>query len=70
MGIAINDQGQILATGVDAQGNPEQVLLAPAGEAVPPNPIYPEAPLPEPSTLLVLVAGVAALAAKRALNRA
>ena len=66
MAIAINDQGQILATGVDANGNPEQVLLTPAGEPVPPSPIYPEAPVPEPSTLAVLAAGAIAFAAKRA----
>jgi probable HAF family extracellular repeat protein len=69
MGIAINDQGQILATGVDANGNPEQVLLTPAGDPVPPSPVYPEAPVPEPSTLAVLAAGAIGFAVKRARTR-
>ena len=48
VGLAINNQGQILADGVDAKGNFTQLLLTPAGESVPSPPVYPEAPVPEP----------------------
>jgi probable HAF family extracellular repeat protein len=61
---AINDQGQVLVTGVDSNGKSADYLLTPAGLPVPPAPVYPEAPVPEPSTLAVLALGLAAWAAK------
>jgi probable HAF family extracellular repeat protein len=62
--LAINNQGQILVDGIDSKGNDEQLLLTPVGQPVPGSPMYGEAPVPEPSTLLVLVFGAIAFAAK------
>jgi probable HAF family extracellular repeat protein len=67
--LAINNQGQILADGVDSKGDLEQFLLTPAGESVPPPPVYPEAPVPEPSALAVLGSAVVVFAIKRLRKR-
>ena len=55
--LAINNVGQILVDGVTANGSAEQLLLTPNGQPVPGSPVYGEAPVPEPSTLLVLALG-------------
>jgi probable HAF family extracellular repeat protein len=63
--LAINNQGQILADGVDSKGDLEQFLLTPSGESVPPPPVYPEAPVPEPGGLAVLGCAVVFFALRR-----
>ncbi|HZW31463.1 MAG TPA: hypothetical protein VFF52_12200 [Isosphaeraceae bacterium] len=50
-GLAINDQGQILALGEN--GSEQVVLLTPPGLPTPPDPVFPEMPVPEPSTFVV-----------------
>ena len=62
--LAINNEGQILVDGIDSKGNDEQLLLTPVGQPVPGSPVYGEAPVPEPSTLLVMVFGAIAFATK------
>jgi len=49
---SINDLGQILATGTNGNSQ-DTLLLTPSNLPTPPNPVFPEMPVPEPSTFLV-----------------
>ena len=51
-GLSINDRGQILALG-DNGSMERVVLLTPDGLPTPPDPVLPEMPVPEPSTIVV-----------------
>lgn len=50
--LSINDLGQILALGENSSGN-HALLLTPDGLPTPPDPVFPEMPVPEPSTIAV-----------------
>lgn len=64
---AIDEQGRIVAFGVDALGQERSFLLSPGdgGPPPPPPPPPPPNPMPEPGTALLLLAALAALRQKR-----
>ncbi len=63
-GIAINDQGQILALANSANGVEHTILLTPPNLPASPDAVFPLMPVPEPSTLVVFGVIGLALAAR------
>ncbi|APW61686.1 HAF repeat-containing PEP-CTERM protein [Paludisphaera borealis] len=56
---ALNNRGQILAYATQDGGSVSTLLLTPDGQPTPPDLVFPEMPVPEPSTLVVFgLAGV------------